>query len=95
MNPNPDPTTDSTPKSSENVKLCIGDQHPWRLTKESGFKLAKAVVETGATIIASGIDTTCPPTYALVRFSIPRDKLPKFQELIGHPLERIEQASGQ
>jgi hypothetical protein len=75
--------------------LCaIGEQYPWRVTKENGYRLARAVVETGATIVCAGVDRTCPPTYAVVRFRVPREKLREFRKIIAHKLERVEVSGG-
>lgn len=73
----------------------IGEHEPWRLTKESGYRLAVAVCKTGAEIIASGIDRTCPPTHATFRVKIEPALVPTFLEHFQDSLEPVEVAMGQ
>lgn len=53
----------------------IGEDEPFKLTKESAFNLAKAIVKTNSTIIASGVDSTCPPTHIYMRVSIQPERV--------------------
>lgn len=73
----------------------IGEQEPWRLTKDSGYRLAMAVCSTGAEIIAASIDTNCPPTHANVRVRIDEQKVLAFQNHFKDSLEAVEIATGQ
>jgi hypothetical protein len=72
----------------------IGEHDPWRLTKDSGYRLAKAIVETSAEVLVSHIDTCCPPTYACIRIRLETDKLKLFKETFKEPVQLIEPAGG-
>lgn len=80
-----------------NVKetYSIGEQDPWRLTKESGYRLALAICKTGAEVIAANVDTTCPPTHVCVRLRIEQSKVPVFIEHFQDSLDAVEVAMGQ
>lgn len=73
----------------------IGEQEPWRLTRESGYRLALAVCSARAEIVSASIDTTCPPTYACVRIRIDEQKVLLFQSHFKDSLDAVEVATGQ
>lgn len=73
----------------------IGEQDPWRLTKESGYRLALAICKTGAEVISANVDTTCPPTHVCVRLRIEQSKVPVFIEHFQDSLDAVEVAMGQ
>lgn len=73
----------------------IGEQDPWRLTKESGYRLALAICKTGAEVISANVDTTCPPTHVCVRLRLEQSKVPVFIEHFQDSLDAVEVAMGQ
>lgn len=73
----------------------LGENKPFRLTKENGYKLALAITSTGARVIVSGIDTTCPPLHIYMRLELTTENAIKFEGIIGQALELPEEASGQ
>lgn len=78
----------------QTVVCCLGERNPWRLTKDSGYRLAMAIVETRATVISAMKDTTCPPTHVNIRLEIPVGKQAEFERILGARLETVEQAGG-
>ena len=73
----------------------IGEQDPFRLTKESGYRLALAICITGAEVISANVDTTCPPTHVCVRLRIEAGKVDAFQQHFQGSLDAVEVAMGQ
>lgn len=57
--------------------------------------MVMAMAKTGAIVIASGMDATCPKYHASFRFSVPAERLLEFRKEIGCKLERIDMGSGQ
>jgi len=80
-----------------NIKetYSIGEQDPWRLTKESGYRLALAICKAGAEVIIANVDTTCPPTHVCVRLRIEQSKVPVFIEHFQGSLDAVDVAMGQ
>lgn len=77
------------------MNYYIGENQPWRLTKESGFRFALALASTQSTVIASDIDRLLPKRYASFRFSIPPGSRTEFERILGCPVVRIPEATGQ
>lgn len=73
----------------------LGEQEPWRLTKDSAQRLLFAVCHTKSEIITASIDRTCPPTYACIRIRIDEDKVKEFLHHFGDSLDAVEVAMGQ
>lgn len=73
----------------------IGEQDPWRLTKESGYRLVLAICKSGAEVISSNVDTTCPPTHVCVRLRIEHSKVQVFMEYFQDSLDAVEVVTGQ
>lgn len=78
----------------QTVCCCLGERNPWRLTKDSGYRLMLAIVETRAAVISAMRDTTCPPIHADIRVEIPVGKRAEFERILGTRLETVEQAGG-
>jgi hypothetical protein len=72
----------------------IGEADPWRLTKVSGYRLAEAIITTGAKVIYAGWDTTCPAGYASLRFQMDTAKIGEFKEVLGARVDVVEEAGG-
>jgi hypothetical protein len=72
----------------------IGENKPWRLTKESAHRLMVAIVSTESRIVASAIDTTCPPTCCIIRVEVPCGRTSAFAALFGEKLHLVEQIGG-
>jgi len=82
-------------RKMKRTTFTIGEQFPWRLTKESGYKLGAALIYSNGSILYSGIDRTCPPIHVVMKISVPSEKLRIFRETLGHKLERAEEITGQ
>jgi len=72
----------------------IGEETPWRLTKDSGYRLSKAIVETGAEVIASYVDVCSPPVHACIRIRLDEDKISAFKDIFEGPFEPVMAAGG-
>lgn len=72
----------------------LGEQEPWRLTKDSAHRLMLAVCKTGSDIISASIDATCPPTHVCVRLRIEQSKVSAFLEHFQDSLDPVEIVSG-
>ncbi|MCK9435005.1 MAG: hypothetical protein M0R32_09355 [Candidatus Cloacimonetes bacterium] len=72
----------------------IGEETPWRLTKDSGYRLSKAIVETGAEVIASYVDVCSPPLHACIRIRLDEDKISAFKDIFEGPFELVMEAGG-
>jgi len=79
----------------EKQSYSIGEEEPWRLTKESGYNLILAICKTGAEITNSNLDSYLPGTYAMIRFKIEEDKEPEFKKYFPYSFRILEQVSGQ
>ena len=77
-----------------NTVYSIGENKPWRLTKESAHRLMVALVSTESCIVASAIDTTFPPTHVLLRVGIPVGRLTAFTAIFGETLRKAEEGGG-
>ena len=72
----------------------IGEQDPWRLTKDSGYRLALAICKSGAEVISANVDRTCPPTHVCVRVRIEQANVRIFQEHFEDSLDVVEIGCG-
>lgn len=77
-----------------NPVYSIGENKPWRLTKDSAHRLMVALVSTESRIVASGIDTTCPPTHCIIRVEVPCGRTSAFTAIFGERLRNVEDAGG-
>ena len=73
----------------------IGEQEPFRLTKDSGYRLALAICMTGAEVISATVDTTCPPIHICVRVRIAYKDVDAFCEHFQNSIDPVEVAGGQ
>jgi len=73
---------------------CLGEDEPFRLTKNSGYNLMKAICVTEAKIIHASVDMGCPFLYVCIRIELPQDKRDMFEELLGRNLDEIEMIKG-
>ena len=60
----------------------IGVSRPWRLTKESGLRLLKALAVSEAELVYIHEDTTCPPGYYRVRVEMDSSKAAAFRDMM-------------
>lgn len=74
---------------------AIGEHNPWRLTKESAYRLVLAVCKSGAHVVAASVDTTCPPTHVCLRLQIEQSRVPVFIKHFEDSLDIAEVAMGQ
>ena len=72
----------------------IGEQEPWRLTRDSAYRLLLAIAKTNSEICAASVDTTCPPTHANIRIGIEEGKVTAFLEHFQDSIEPVEIAGG-
>src|SRR5687767_13380033 len=73
----------------------IGEHEPWRLTKESGYRLAMAICQTNAEVICAHVDNYLPPTHECIRLKLDPSKVPVFRKHFKSPLDPVEVAMGQ
>ena len=81
--------------NEEFVTLAVGETSPWRLTKESGYRLALALVRTGASVTASWIDESLPRTHACLRILIRKEKTLEFSRIFKSSVSKAEEMKGQ
>jgi len=74
---------------------CIGENDPFRVTKDSGQKLLLAIASTGAAVIAMTLDSSCPPGHICARFAMTEEQAKLFERQSGISLEIAESAGGQ
>ena len=77
------------------VTYSIGENKPWRLTRDSAFALMRGVCESGGAITGFVTGTACPPTYCLVRVQVDSTKADKFLAFMGGAAEVAEICGGQ
>ena len=72
----------------------IGEVDPWNLTKESGFRLLFAILNTKAEVISYYVDTTCPPIHVIIRLQIEESKKSEFIEYFKGQLYVVDEVMG-
>ena len=72
----------------------IGEQKPWRLTRESGYRLALAICQSGAEVVSAAVDRTCPPTHVSVRLRVEKSNADLFFGCFREPVGIVETAGG-
>lgn len=80
--------------NNDQITCCIGENDTWRLAKDSAHRMVLAMAITRATVIASGVDSSCPKWHASFRFSVPRENFAEFKLLMGCKVEPISEAGG-
>lgn len=77
------------------VTYSIGENKPWRLTKDSALALLKALCMSDGSITNLTVDTTCPPTHCMVRVQVDSAKKDRFLAFMCYEAGITEDAGGQ
>lgn len=73
----------------------LGENEPFKISKESSFKLVSALINTNSTLIYAGIDSTCPKTHGIFRIRVENDKLKEFEAILSRKLDELDIIEGQ
>lgn len=71
----------------------IGENNPFRLSKDKSAKIMDAMLKTGSTI-SGNYDSTCPSGYAILLLNIEPEKRSEFEKISGIKVERLELRGG-